>query len=108
MDSEILEFSLICPVCKTKTVLVSSDVEPIIFNCDQCLSHIMLCDDTLYPIRSEFLQSVLEKHRFEECGGVIFIRKSTESSAFITNEKLADLKETLKRTFFVEDFLKNL
>lgn len=108
MDLNIFEYSIICPECKTKTVMVVSDTGLTLFTCGVCKSHIMLYSGRMYPIRDVFYHKILRDYRTEECGSVVFTRKSKKSEDYITNDKIKDLKKTLDNTFFVDDFLKEL
>ena len=108
MDLNIFEYSVICPECRTKTVMVIVESELTLFTCSHCDNRIILYKNNLYKIREAFFKNIVENYRTEECGSVIFTRKPRETDEYITKEKLDDLKKTLDSTFFVEDFLKNL
>ena len=107
-DLNIFEYSVVCPECKTKTVMVIVESDLTLFTCSSCKQHIMLFKNSLYKIRDEFLKEIIAKYSTEECGSVVFTRKSQESEEYITKDKLEDLKKTLDNTFFIDDFLDNL
>ena len=108
MNPNIYEYSVICPECKTKTVMVIVESNLTLFTCSCCQNHIMLFKSALYPIRDAFLKEIISKYSTEECGSIIFTRKSRESEEYITKEKLDSLKKTLDSTFFIDEFLAGL
>ena len=108
MNQSIYEYSVICPECKTKSVMVIEETDVTLFKCACCKQYIMLYKNSLHKIRGDFLEHILREHSTEECGYIVFTRRSSESEEYITKDKLKDLKATLKDTFYIEDFLKNL
>jgi Zn-finger nucleic acid-binding protein len=108
MEINIFEYSVICPECKTKSVMVVADTGLTIYTCGHCSSNIMLYGNKLYTLREEFLRDIIENYSTEECGSIVFTRKHRDTEEFITKDKIDDLKKRLKDTFFIEDFLKNL
>ena len=109
MEVNVYEYAVICPECRTKTVMVVADTGLTLFTCGHCKTHILLAAGKMYPIRDAFYQKILKEHRTEECGSIVFTRKaSKKSEEFITKDKIEDLKKTLDNTFFVDDFLKDM
>lgn len=108
MEQNVYEYSVICPECRTKTVLVIVDTGLTLFSCGSCTSNIMLYKNKLFTLRKNFLESILKNYRLEECGKVVYTRKPKGPSEFITAEKISDLKKKLDESFYLEDFLKNM
>ena len=106
MEQDVYEYSVVCPVCKAKTVLVINGSNLILFTCSNCASNIMLYKDKLFTLRDSFLRSIMDNYPLEECGKVVFIRKPKESSGFLTKERIAALKEKIDESLYLEDFLK--
>jgi hypothetical protein len=108
MVPDIYEYAIMCPECKAKTVMVIADTGLTLFTCNSCENNVMLYNSKLYKIRKNFLKNILDNYRTENCGNIIFTRKANNSSDFITEDKIRDLKKELDKTIYIEDFLKNL
>jgi hypothetical protein len=108
MLPNIYEYAVVCPECRSKTVLVITETVCTLFTCSHCRSNIMLYKGSLHKIRDSFLKTIIKDYRTEECGTVIFTRKAKNSSEYITEDKIKVLKDTLNNSFYIEDFLKNL
>lgn len=106
--AKIMEYSVICPLCRTKIVMIVRENPLIVFSCNSCDKNFMVYGGGLYPIRGHFLKEIVDNHRTEECGNILFTRKPGLDEGFITKDKLKDLKDTLDNTFFVDEFLDKL
>jgi len=108
MSINIFEYSVICPECRTRTVMLVEESELTLFSCNTCGSHFMLKGNRIYKIRDSFLKYIVDNYNTEECGSILFTRKTHKTEEYITDEKIEGLKTALDNSFFVEDFLKHL
>lgn len=91
----VLELKVKCPNCGTDTILISKEVNPVIFECQGCNERVVLHNNRVYNVSKEYVKNLLKSHKHQACGQVLTALVSDKAKQMITSDKLEELKKIL-------------
>lgn len=104
----LYEFFIKCPECNSMTTLVAYESNPLIFECSGCCKNVVMHGSSLYTVSSEYVTKILKKYKSLPCGQVVATMVSEDAKNLITEDKIKDLKNILKKVQDVNDIIKSL
>jgi hypothetical protein len=104
----IAEYLIKCPNCKSDTHLTAEESNPVIFKCCGCGRSVVVHNNTVFTVSSEYVSSLVKKYKSKVCGRILDAHVSDGAKNIITRDKLEELHELLEKSSDVKDFIKNI
>jgi len=92
----------------SETMVVSEEVNPMLFKCKGCFSILVMQGGRLYTVSENFLNGLLKKHRVSMCGRILSSKISKRAQTEYNKLDINNLHRLLSTDMDVAEFIEKI